>query len=370
MSVRKLNSELEASSVAPLTVGLSFQHDLYELADGVLATRAMRTFEANVSRYAVHRLVRCAALRKRAEVFDDLALHSGFAAMRLSEGSLLLDGPDVFIQAKGWVNSKYCSCEFGIWADSIARLNTARDRLLQIVGERIDRDRMFTVDWNFTTGRGTLNSASFDEVVDDEALDEAYPSLRMSVRDFIERFLNAPETVLVLQGPPGTGKTRLVRAILAGMSKRKNEPAKIMYTADKKAFEGDEIFVDFITGSHDAFVIEDADHLLKARSSGNQELHRFLTIADGVARAQGRKIIFTTNLPNITDIDDALLRPGRCFASVHMRPLDRIEATQLVRRLNAFHDEGALVERLFANGVKSTSVASVYRLINTSVAAN
>lgn len=34
-----------------------------------------------------------------------------------------------------------------------------------------------------------------------------------------------------------------------------------MYTADKRALEGDENFVDFITGLHDVFVIEDADHL-------------------------------------------------------------------------------------------------------------
>ena len=54
--------------------------------------------------------------------------------------------------------------------------------------------------------------------------------------------------------------------------------------------------------------------LLKARTSGNEDMHRFLGIADGIARAQSRKIIFTTNLPNITDIDPALIRPGRCFA--------------------------------------------------------
>jgi hypothetical protein len=81
-----------------------------------------------------------------------------------------------------------------------------------------------------------------------------------------------------------------------------------MYTGDKRAFENDELFVNFITGSHDALVVEDADHLLTARSNGNQDLHRFLGIADGVVRAQGRKILFTTNLPNVHDIDPALLR--------------------------------------------------------------
>jgi hypothetical protein len=91
----------------------------------------------------------------------------------------------------------------------------------------------------------------------------------------------------------------------------------------------------FITGSHDAFVIEDADHLLMARANGNVDLHRFLAVADGVVRAQGRKIIFTNNLPNVGDIDEALVRPGRCFATVRTRPLQRSEAESLLARPRA-----------------------------------
>jgi hypothetical protein len=64
----------------------------------------------------------------------------------------------------------------------------------------------------------------------------------------------------------------------------------------------------FSASTHDAFVIEDADHLLRARTDGNHDLHRFLAVADGVVRAQGRKIIFTTNLPNIRDMDEARRR--------------------------------------------------------------
>jgi len=184
----------------------------------------------------------------------------------------------------------------------------------------------------------------------------------------VSRYLNANETVLILQGPPGTGKTRLVRAILGEMSRRKGDSAEVMYTADKKALQSDEIFVDFITGSHDAFVIEDADHLLKTRSSGNQDLHRFLTVADGVVRAQGRKIIFTTNLPNIGDIDDALLRPGRCFATVHARLLGREEGERLIAKICGGGEDrqAAVLAATFPAGVKTCSVASIYRACGTS----
>jgi len=85
----------------------------------------------------------------------------------------------------------------------------------------------------------------------------------------------------------------------------------------------------------DAFVVEDADNLLKPRADGNDHLHRFLTIADGVVRAQGRKIIFSTNLPNVGDLDEALIRPGRCFARVHVRTLTSAEARALAAEIAA-----------------------------------
>jgi hypothetical protein len=140
----------------------------------------------------------------------------------------------------------------------------------------------------------------------------------------------------------------------------------VLYTADKRALEGDEIFVDFITGSHDAFVIKDADHLLMARANGNVDLHRFLAIADGVVRAQGRKIIFTTNLPNVGDIDEALVRPGRCFATVRTRALLRSEAESLLTRLNgarALHDQTAS-EIALPKDVRSITLAALYRLVD------
>lgn len=136
-----------------------------------------------------------------------------------------------------------------------------------------------------------------------------------------------------------------------------------MYTGDKRALENDEIFVDFITGSHDAFVIEDADHMLLARSSGNHDLHRFLAIADGVVRAQGRKIIFTTNLPNVSDIDEALLRPGRCFARVRTRALTQVETAALLARLaqDEAHRQDVLA-KVTPTASSSASLATVYRV--------
>ncbi len=362
MTIHKLVPE-KADGASPMSVQLSLTQELYDISDAIVRTRAIQAFDHAAKAYPIHRVVRCAVQRKIGPVFDDLALQMECAVQRMGVGSLLLDGPGVFIGGEGYSKGEYVSCTFRVWTDSLARLEEVRQRLFRVIGDKRLRDQMFVVDWNFCNSRGTLISTSFDEIADDLLLEEAYPSLGKSVGEFVEGYLNARETVLILQGPPGTGKTRLVRAVLAAMSRRKGESAKIMYTADKRALENDEIFVDFITGSHDAFVIEDADHLLKARTSGNFELHRFLGIADGVVRAQSRKVIFTTNLPNINDIDDALLRPGRCYAVKNLRSLEPGEALRLAEKICAADAEAAAraCSKLSAAGARSYSVAQVYR---------
>jgi len=363
MSIHKLAPDRTLGQSSPFSVSVTFQHDLCDLGEAVVKTRAIQAFDNAATRYPIHRQIRCAASNRLQDVFDDLALNTGLAPQRLDTGSLLLDGDGVFVSAEGFRKTDYCSCTFNVWAASKELAEQTRATLLRAVGPCRVRDQMFVIDWQFCNSHGTLTSTSFDEIADDVLMDEAYPHLGAPVAQFIERYLSAPETVLILLGPPGMGKTRLVRAILGAMSRRKEDSAMAMYTADKKALEGDEIFVDFITGHHDVFVIEDADHLLQPRTDGNRNMHRFLMIADGVVRAQNRKIIFTTNLPNIGSIDEALLRPGRCFATIQMRPLSPTDGDAILSRLLPGNPNAVALARetLFATGRNSSSLAAIYR---------
>jgi len=343
----------------PLPLQINLGGDYCDLADTLLKARALQAFECSARRLPIHRKVRFAARRTLEDIFDDLALSSGLVAHRVGTAALMLDGPGVFVSAGGWRKTDYSTGELEIWAENRASVEATRTSLLGIVGPQRSRAEMFTIDWWFSSSRGLANIA-VDEFADADLLDEAYPTLG-AVKRLIADYLAAPETVLVLQGPPGTGKTRLVRAVLAAISRRKGDSGNIMYTADRRALENDELFVEFITGSHDAFVMEDADHVLTPRADGNDNLHRFLCIADGVVRAQGRKIIFTTNLPNIGDIDEALLRPGRCFAVLRTRNLERNEAQQLLTKIRnggAARTAAALPES------RSVSLASVFRAVN------
>jgi hypothetical protein len=365
MTIHKLNPEAPSKAALPLDIGVALTHRAYGFTETIVRARAARAISGAPMRYPVHRLLRHAVRCKVEPLFDDIAMRIGVDAHRLESGWVLLEGPGVFASVWGAWKSDYSSFVANVWAESPARAQELQNALLQIIGDRRVLEHMFVINWQFSSG-DSLTSASFEELPDGPLLDEAYPMLGEPVSAFVGRYLDARETVLVLQGSPGTGKTRLVRAILSEMSRRKGESAEVMYTGDRRTLEKDEIFVEFITGSHDAFVIEDADHLLLARANGNVDLHRFLAIADGVVRAQGRKIIFTTNLPNMSDIDEALLRPGRCFGSVQMRPLLPTEAARLIARLCGENTQrfAAALEKALPAGARSVSLAGVYRAVD------
>jgi len=81
-------------------------------------------------------------------------------------------------------------------------------------------------------------------------------------------------------------------------------------------------------------------------------------------RSQGRKIIFSTNLPNVGDLDEALVRPGRCFARLYVRNLTAAEARELAKEL-AGGDAEKLSRASAALGAeeRKRSLAEIYQAL-------
>ncbi len=336
----------------------------YDAHSTVLHSRLLTALAERKLAYSIYRKLNFAVYLDLGEFFDDLAINLGWNALRYGEEEMSLDAAGLLIHATGNSKSEYCSCIFRIWANSVERAEEAKAAILDRAGRaKIDK-AMVTICWGFVNSKGELHKATIEEMVDDVLYDEAYPELESGIAKFISAYLDSSETILVLQGKPGTGKTRLIRSILGEMTLRKGKQVSALYTGDKKALENDEIFLNFVTGSDEAFVIEDADYILKPRLDGNENLHRFLTISDGVVRAQGRKIIFSTNLPNVGDLDDALIRPGRCFARLMVRELSKIESIKLLERLcNGDVKMLARAEKSLSISDRGTfSVAEIYRL--------
>jgi hypothetical protein len=171
---------------------------------------------------------------------------------------------------------------------------------------------------------------------------EMYPFLKgESLEDYYDRYMESSANILLLIGPPGTGKTTFIRGLLA----HTNSSAIVSY--DAAILDKDGFFARFIESDDNVMVLEDSDAFLKPRSDGNTMMHRFLNVGDGLVTTKGKKMIFSTNLPSVRDIDSALTRPGRCFDIVEFKPLSLFDAKILAAKLNGSVpkvDPGKVVE--------------------------
>lgn len=180
---------------------------------------------------------------------------------------------------------------------------------------------------------------------------EFYPQLGESLVDYYEGFKNSDANVLLLYGPPGTGKTSFIRGYLA------HTQSNAIVTYDTSILERDSIFASFLSsGREDVMVFEDADLFLGSRTKGggNTVMHRFLNVGDGLISTRKKKIIFSTNLPTIKDVDPALMRAGRCFDTLAFRPLSPDESRAIRSDWSGTTSSITLAD-LFNQGSKSFS---------------
>lgn len=165
--------------------------------------------------------------------------------------------------------------------------------------------------------------------VDRMPVEEMYPFLKgEKLTDYYDRFLKSSANILLLIGPPGTGKTTFIRGLIA----HSNSSAIVTY--DAAILEKDFVFARFIEEDTGMMVLEDSDNFLKSRSDGNTMMHRFLNVGDGLVTTKGKKMIFSTNLPSIRDVDPALIRPGRCFDILSFEPLTKKQAEALAKKVD------------------------------------
>jgi len=160
------------------------------------------------------------------------------------------------------------------------------------------------------------------------AIEAAYPWLPKPMNDYIDDYLDSQASVLILIGPPGTGKTTFIKNLIH----RSKGDARVTY--DETVMSGDSLFAEFIESDAKFMIMEDADTFLKSRDDGNTMMHRFLNVSDGLISAQDKKLVFSTNLPSVRDIDSALMRPGRCFDVIEFRALTRAEAEVIADEMN------------------------------------
>ena len=187
------------------------------------------------------------------------------------------------------------------------------------------------IEWIYSGDGSSINIPLMPEKL---PISEMYPFLEEeTVEQYYDRFLKSSASILLLIGPPGTGKTTFIRGLLHHAQRN------AIVTYDEKILERDYVFAQFIEGDAGVMVIEDADNFLKPRDEGNLMMHRFLNVGDGLISLKGKKLIFSTNLPSVRDVDVALTRPGRCFDVITFNNYTLDEAKKLAGKLDVPFDE-------------------------------
>jgi GTPase SAR1 family protein len=164
-------------------------------------------------------------------------------------------------------------------------------------------------------------------------IDMLYPY--MNVDKLIQDFYDSNESILILTGIPGTGKTSLVKRLMYGFYdiERKNHAGgdnqfslDCHYIKDPLVMLFEDYWQAFLKSEPSLLILDDFDNELSPRTNhdDNTLVNKLLSVSNGIFE-HNSKIIITTNRAD-TEIDEALLRPGRCFDILQLRALTRKEA--------------------------------------------
>ena len=233
---------------------------------------------------------------------------------------------------------------------------------------KVNDSVVMDVEWFYSQPDQGVRSSGLREIIYETVYKEAYPYLDLDT--FMAGYFKSSSSVMIIAGVPGTGKTKLIRHIIRSAVEKKAdfitkfklkhryddddyEPVdcgpikgrkdtdafgkiKVAYTTDVNTLSDDNFYIKLRTNNYHFVVLEDIDFKLKPRAEENDIMHKFLAVSDGFI-SSNCKIIMSTNL-GVGEIDQALVRKGRCYASLETRKLNSREALAVLEKLGKPQD--------------------------------
>ena len=146
---------------------------------------------------------------------------------------------------------------------------------------------------------------------------------------------------MILHGVPGSGKTNYIRHLVFHINEYTNENCNIiLITGDQISLILRPDFIDYLSELCNEkltyLVLEDCEQLIKKREKDEffSKVSEILNISDGLYSDIFRiKIIATFNTDE-SNVDPALLRPGRLIEKVFFEELDEIQCNLLLKKHN------------------------------------
>lgn len=185
----------------------------------------------------------------------------------------------------------------------------------------------YSPDSGYYTMSSEINAVNID--IDNNYNDDFKP-----IYEDIVNFLESEERksgLIVLNGDPGTGKTYFIRHLI---TKCPNNYILIPPSIASNLASPE--FMTFLVENKDSvFILEDCESVIKDRSIADfaNAVSAVLNMSDGLmSDIFNGKFICTFNA-DISSVDEAILRKGRCFAEYEFGKLDKKKATKLLRSL-------------------------------------
>ena len=161
---------------------------------------------------------------------------------------------------------------------------------------------------------------------------EFYPWFESEFDTYYKEYFESSKNVLLVIGSAGGGKTTYVRNMLKAYGK------ETMIANNASLFDDSRLFEHFASSDAELLLIEDADNAVMPRSEGNMGMSYLLNLSDGIIPLK-KKIVIVTNLPSISNVDPALIRPGRCHDILEFRKLTAVEAMAARKSIGMeYHD--------------------------------
>lgn len=224
-----------------------------------------------------------------------------------------------------------------------ARDNTVVAKFLEIIKRHVSTSGSmdagnFDTIVGFAGGQLDIRSESLEGAT--EALTEFYPWMNgEDITEYFLQFLHSSANVLILYGEPGGGKTTFLRTAVKRLGLR------ALGTADQRIMNTEGFIQQCGTkmsgrndgAQYDVLIAEDAEILASRRSDGNTVMSSLLNALDGATKETSFKLVITTNQKDLSKMDPALLRPGRCFDVMEFGKLTAEQAMEVRALLGKPH---------------------------------
>jgi hypothetical protein len=235
-------------------------------------------------------------------------------------------------------------CTLLVHAESPARAEALMNELIEGYGRAPAQSTTGAKIGFLSTGSfGALNvertSVTAKQTVPREQIDLYYGDGAATwVEEWIRILGSRQYGLTLLAGAPGTGKTTLVRSLAHWLA-----ASHLFYFMPASRFQSvdsGDVF-DFLTEENrqsrlrKVLILEDAETVLRRRGQDNSEkVATLLNLTDGMlGDVLGLHVICTMN-SDVTDLDPALLRPGRLVAQKDFRLLTQEEIVLLADALH------------------------------------